>query len=388
MTAQSFMSLVITVVMVTALSPSNSFAISSNCAKQIHKQAVSTAIELSPVELKNILKKYEVTMHREIHAVHSSTSSSMATYRDVALSIAKEKDSARYETMARFLAASTMEMYAGNCPIKMHDSCNEDEILKQVTVKFDGYNPNIDYSKYQDSNAILQEYKSLKPREQMLHFYNKLANDILDLWTNIWEKAGRDVAGLPEKDTVFYGKDNKIIVQQEKRSQKATAKVNQVIQNQNSNITSDNDENISAFANGSLLKDESSYLLKMKSGNEMTWSHVNDEGGNYCTYKGGGLFCVDKRDVASVKEQKEKQDPNATVIYSSDGQSSQSRNPNWDASNYDPKSGVGKIVSVNECIARESSDVGIKACKDAEDKRMKYGSGSQGYKDYMRERGR
>lgn len=56
--------------------------------------------------------------------------------------------------------------------------------------------------------------------------------------------------------------------------------------------------------------------VTLKNGSVMSWQSVKEEGESLCTYKGGGLFCVDKTDVVSVKEEKEEVlNPNTKVIY-------------------------------------------------------------------------
>lgn len=58
-----------------------------------------------------------------------------------------------------------------------------------------------------------------------------------------------------------------------------------------------------------------SVVLKMKDGTELNWSSYQEESGNYCTYKGGGLFCVDKKDVKSIVEVKDNTPKDANVVY-------------------------------------------------------------------------
>lgn len=46
--------------------PTKSIAITSKCLKNLHKQAISDAINSTPIELRNILKPLESKMHREV----------------------------------------------------------------------------------------------------------------------------------------------------------------------------------------------------------------------------------------------------------------------------------------------------------------------------------
>lgn len=49
-------------------------------------------------------------------------------------------------------------------------------------------------------------------------------------------------------------------------------------------------------------KSFSESILKLKNGNELNWSNYEDNGDSFCTYKGGGLLCIEKKDVVSIKE--------------------------------------------------------------------------------------
>ncbi len=53
--------------------------------------------------------------------------------------------------------------------------------------------------------------------------------------------------------------------------------------------------------------------LQFKDGRTLTWSEYTEENDSYCTSKAGGIFCVPKSDVVSVKEVKE-EFPEATII--------------------------------------------------------------------------
>ncbi len=61
---------------------------------------------------------------------------------------------------------------------------------------------------------------------------------------------------------------------------------------------------------------ENPVRVTLTNGSTFDWKHYNDTDDSYCTYKGGGQFCIQKKDVQSIVEIKDDTPKDAHVIYS------------------------------------------------------------------------
>lgn len=190
--------------------PAKSFA-SWDCLKIIHKQAITTAIELSPTELKNILKQHEKIMHNEIQYVQNERPNERIRFEDYyknLIETAKKNNSNEYVYMARSLAGVSIYIFSAYLPIKTYEYCDENSILSTAMVIYDGMDTNPDYSKLRSFNfTVDHQYKTSYDR--MSQFYNILVNEILDLWITVWKDAGRDLSGIPDKYKIVRGSNSK-----------------------------------------------------------------------------------------------------------------------------------------------------------------------------------
>jgi hypothetical protein len=78
-------------------------------------------------------------------------------------------------------------------------------------------------------------------------------------------------------------------------------------------------------------------LVETNDGNTFTWNNYHEQGASYCTSLSGGMFCVSKSDIKSVKEVHEElpANPDATGSYNSSGSSNSGSSiiPQYDYAN-------------------------------------------------------
>jgi len=184
-----------------------------DCFKNIHKEAISDAISISPTELRNILKSVEASMRKRVDYIQSEPPSNRISYesyyKDI-LEIAKEKDPTRYEYMGRLFTDITIYAFSRYCPMQV-SLCDENKILKRTTVLFRGYDVDADYAKLARSYPNNQHhvYTVSGQDSQMVEFYDLLVNEIVDIWVTVWKDAGRDISGMPSKNTLVRGSEGK-----------------------------------------------------------------------------------------------------------------------------------------------------------------------------------
>lgn len=189
------------------LHPLEGFA-SWDCFNNIHKEAISDAISISPTELKTILKTYEASMRKQVDYIQSQPPSNRKSYESYykeIVELARQKDSNRYEYMGKMFTDLTIYAFSTYCPLKV-SLCNDNEILIKTTVIFDGYDTGSDYRKCSGSYSHEEYgYTGRGQDFQMLEFYNLLVNEIVDMWATIWKDAGRDISGMPKVNTLVRG---------------------------------------------------------------------------------------------------------------------------------------------------------------------------------------
>ncbi len=211
-----------------AVMPAESAA-SRDCFRTLHKQAISDAVDASPTDLKNTLVMLEDVMLEQVDVIQNTAKPdrrSFQSYYKNIVEAAKDRDPRRDEYMARNMTDITIYIFDAYCPLKI-SFCDENEILKRVSVVYDGYSPNPDYSGI-PSPAFDMQHQLSGMVTKMLPFYNTLVNQILDLWVTIWKDAGRDISGLPEENTLVRGMnaqkgDKKETAKNSKRRDKSNA---------------------------------------------------------------------------------------------------------------------------------------------------------------------
>jgi len=178
-----------------------------DCAKAMHKQALGTAVEFVPDDMKNSIRIHKKPMYRSVAKVHESPDSLKpyeAMYKEL-VDMASKRDRRLYDDMAGGMADISMYIFTNLSPARLNDHCKDETVLKQASFMYDGYDRIPDYrsAKY-NINDKKKSGKDIK----IYVFYNDLVNEILDLWVSIWEAAGRDIRGLPEKYTLQPGSGN------------------------------------------------------------------------------------------------------------------------------------------------------------------------------------
>jgi len=189
------------------LNPGKGLA-SWDCFNNIHKEAISDAINICPAELRTILKAHEASLRKQVDYIQSEPPSNRRSYESYykeIVELARQKNSSRYEYMGKMLTDMTIYAFSAYCPLNV-SLCNDDEILKKSAVMFDGYDAATDYKKcagsYFHGDYI---YAGRGQDFQMLEFYNLLVNEIVDMWATAWKDAGRDMSGMPKASTLVRG---------------------------------------------------------------------------------------------------------------------------------------------------------------------------------------
>jgi hypothetical protein len=189
--------------------PGESLA-SWDCFRNLHKQAISDAIKIAPPDLNKFLIPYEDKMLKEADIIQGTPKPDLKSFKsdyDVIVEIAKERDLNRYEYMVRKMTDITIYIFDAFCPIKTgFVFCDEDTILKNASVIYDGYNPSPDYSNLKPKGT--KQGSVSREVDKMIPFYNKLVNEILDLWVTIWKDSKRDISGIPHKYSLVGGSNN------------------------------------------------------------------------------------------------------------------------------------------------------------------------------------
>ncbi len=204
------LSIVLTIVIFAIIIHTAESIASWDCFRTLHKQAISDALNISPTDLKNSLASHENYMLKEVDVIHNTSKpdrkSFTSYYKDI-VEVAKDCDPKRYEYMARLMTHITVYFFDLYCPIKTR-YCDENQILKQTSVIYDGCNLNPDYSKISQLKFEETRITEIKAEVQpMIVFYNKLVNEIVDLWVTIWKDAKRDISGLPKENALVRGID-------------------------------------------------------------------------------------------------------------------------------------------------------------------------------------
>jgi hypothetical protein len=191
--------------------PSDGLA-SWDCYRNIHRKGLQDAIEMAPSELRHILRQYEDSMWTEINHSQfgppSAKKSYSAYYKDI-LRTARQKDSSRYREMAMEMAGITTYIFLKYNPLRA-SLCDENELFRQASVVYGGYKSRPVYSRV-DESYFNDKYRYGPESEEkkMLQFYNILVNESVNLWATIWKEAGRDISGMPEKNTVVRSTGDK-----------------------------------------------------------------------------------------------------------------------------------------------------------------------------------
>ncbi|MBI5635123.1 MAG: hypothetical protein HZA15_16765 [Nitrospirae bacterium] len=183
-------------------------AITSSCLKTLHKQAISDAINLTPQDLKAILKEVEAAMHKQIDTIHATAPKDRfpfaACYESV-LDEIKAGDKRRPEYLSRMITHITIYPFLKYSPIETYESCNEINVLNGATVIYDGFTERSISSKYAEYS---HKYENKRAVINLQQFYSLMVNDIADVWTSIWKASGRDISDLPKTGTLVRGKIN------------------------------------------------------------------------------------------------------------------------------------------------------------------------------------
>lgn len=179
-----------------------------DCLKNIHAEAISTAIQLSPADLKSTLEPYKGAMVNEVSIIHSEfRSANRRSYKAYYEEIVETAKKTKNEWLAERMTDISMYIFSKYCPINLHDYCDEYAVIYKGAVLYDGYDTFPDYSNLELNFSEKVGYKNGPSTQKLIQFYNILVNETLDLWVTIWKDAGRDISGLPKKYTLVGGID-------------------------------------------------------------------------------------------------------------------------------------------------------------------------------------
>ncbi len=187
----------------------HSAALTSNCLKVLHMQAITDAISITPPELKAILKEQESAMHKQVNKIHATAPSnrqSLSVYfKDITTEM-KSIDPKRLDFLSRMMTHITIYPFMAYSPIKMYEACDDSKVLNSVSVIYDGFNSKAASAQYPES----YKYESKQDLIKLQQFYSILVNDISDLWVSMWKEAGKDIAGLPQTATLVRGQISEV----------------------------------------------------------------------------------------------------------------------------------------------------------------------------------
>lgn len=190
--------------------PAESTAVTSDCLKRLHKQAINDAVDLMPAELRNILEPLEKNMHQRVDSIHATSPRERQSYefyyKNIVAAI-QEQNKGRHEYLSRILTEITIYPFLKYCPIKTYESCDDSRILKEAVLIYDGYEPKVNYSTLSADNFIGQphQYAVARDSDKLRQFYNFLVNEISDLWVSALKDAGGNISGIPQKNTLVRG---------------------------------------------------------------------------------------------------------------------------------------------------------------------------------------
>lgn len=193
----------------------SSEALTSNCLKTLHMQAMSDAINITPPELKAILKEREAAMHKQVNTIHATAPNDrqqFSAYYKAVTDEMKSIDAKRLDYVSRMMTHITIYPFLTYSPIKTYESCSENDVLNSVTVLYDGFNSKAASTQYPESYT----YKSKQELIKLQQFYSIMVNDISDIWVSMWKEAGKDIAGLPPSETLVRGKIKEVRTVSEK----------------------------------------------------------------------------------------------------------------------------------------------------------------------------
>jgi len=198
-------SFLITVLILLFYYVRSSEALTSNCLKVLHTQAISDAINTTPLELKTILKEQETAMHKEVNTIHATAPKDRqpfsAYFKDVTDEM-RSTDTKRLDYLSRMMTHITIYPFLAYSPIKMYESCDDTKVLNSVTVIYDGFNSKAASAQFPESF----KYESKLELIKLQQFYSIMVNEISDLWVSMWKEAGKDITGLPQVKTLVRGK--------------------------------------------------------------------------------------------------------------------------------------------------------------------------------------
>lgn len=202
---KALMACAIVILGFSLLPSGRSEAVTSNCLRILHKQALGDAINIVPEELRVILREYESSMQRQVDAIHGMPPKSRMTYAAYFRTIVDEMkttDKKRREYLSRMLTYITIYPFLKLSPIRMFDSCDENKVLSGVSVIYDGFDGKTAYEEFSENSYKYQTGSELAKLQQ---FYALTVNEIADLWVTMWKEAGRDISSLPASQVVVRG---------------------------------------------------------------------------------------------------------------------------------------------------------------------------------------
>ncbi|MBF0321075.1 MAG: hypothetical protein HQL01_14860 [Nitrospirae bacterium] len=206
-----------------------------NCFQKIHDKALTTAIALAPTQLRYALIPFYDSMIDEVYkTVYKPTNYQDKKIFDhlyeAAVFEAHQRDDLKRDYMARLMADLSMYIVQKYYPGRLGGFCEEWTFLRYAPVfygGYDGFDKKTDFTRYApiiygdyDKKPLYKDFKNvyfsdnhtdtpIRYTGDMLWYYNKTVNEIVNLWITVWKDADRDAGTVIETYTLVKPEDVK-----------------------------------------------------------------------------------------------------------------------------------------------------------------------------------
>lgn len=191
------------------LNDSPALAEDAACSIAFHRKALTMAIDHAPNDLRNSIRVQKTPMLQRVAEIHNSPSlvGDYRTLYDSIVTLAKERNRRAYPKMASQLTDISFLILMQYRPAGLDAGCATSDLNQQASFLYDGFDVQPDYAD--------PAFAFDRPGEggaggdpSMLKAFNFIVNETLDLWTAIWNAAGRVATDLPETLTLVRGPGN------------------------------------------------------------------------------------------------------------------------------------------------------------------------------------
>ncbi|MBF0567878.1 MAG: hypothetical protein HQK95_03325 [Nitrospirae bacterium] len=204
-----------------------------NCFQKIHEKALTTAIALTPTRLRYALIPFYDSMIDELY----KTEYKPTAYQDkkvfdnlyeAAVFEAHKRNDLKKDYFARLMTDLTMYVIQKYYPGRLGGFCEEWTFLRYAPVFYGGYDggdKKPDFTRYSpviyggyEKKRLYADFKNvffsdnftdspIRYTGDMLWYYNKTVNEIVNLWIAVWKDADRKADSVIETYTLVNPED-------------------------------------------------------------------------------------------------------------------------------------------------------------------------------------